>query len=250
MTSRSDSRTAVVTGGAGFIGMGIARQLLRQGRRVVLVDVREPALKEAAGELDSEDVLPLLVDLREKNAPDLIDAAVRDHGWAPPTILVNNAGVSPRGDVTKVALEDWDLAFWINVTMPMLLSRKFVPNMVSQEWGRIVNISSRAGRYNPNQTGPAYAASKAALLGLTRSIANDFPRAGITCNSIAPGIFKSLLTQSLNSTEVFDSIVARTPIGRSGSADELGAAVAFFTSDEASFVTGACLDVNGGHTMS
>ncbi|GAA4340618.1 hypothetical protein GCM10023165_20740 [Variovorax defluvii] len=121
--------------------------------------------------------------------------------------------------------------------------------MVSQGWGRIVNISSRAGRYNPNQAGPAYAASKAAMLGLTRSIANDFPRSGITCNTIAPGIFKSLLTQQISS-EVFDSIVAKTPMGRSGSADELGAAVAFFTSDDASFVTGACLDVNGGHTMS
>jgi 3-oxoacyl-[acyl-carrier protein] reductase len=254
MNSATTPRTAVVTGGAGYLGLGIARQLLRQGRRVVLVDLREAALNEAASELANEDVLPLVVDLREKNSADLIASAVRHHGWAPPTILVNNAGVSPRrdgetSDVTKVSLEDWDLSFWINVTIPMLLSQKFVPDMVSQGWGRIVNISSRAGRYNPNQAGPAYAASKAAMLGLTRSIANDFPRSGITCNTIAPGIFRSLLTQQI-STEVFDSIVAKTPMGRSGSADELGAAVAFFTSDDASFVTGACLDVNGGHTMS
>lgn len=248
------SRIAVVTGAAGYIGQGITRQLLKQGRKVAMVDVDIEALAAAAQLFEGEEVLQVPVDLKLKDAPDRIVDAISAHGWALPTILVNNAGITARHDggshnVVKMALEEWDSVFWINLTMPMLLAKKMIPYMVAENWGRVVNISSRAGKYNPNQAGPAYATSKAALLGLTRSIANDFPLNGITCNSIAPGIFRSKLTDSV-APEIMESIVAKTPIGRAGNPDELGSAVAYFTSDEASFATGTCLDVNGGHTMS
>lgn len=248
------SRVAVVTGAAGYIGQGITRQLLKQGRRVALVDVDEEGLRAASNFFKDEQILSLRVDLRMREAPDQIGEGISARGWEPPTILVNNAGITARHEggshnVVKMALDEWESVFWINVTMPMLLAKKMVPHMVERNWGRVVNISSRAGRYNPNQAGPAYAASKAALLGLTRSIANDFAHNGVTCNSITPGIFKSKLTDSV-APEILQSIVAKTLVGRFGNPDELGSAVAYFTSDEASFVTGACLDVNGGHTMS
>lgn len=247
-------RTAIVTGAAGTIGQGAVGQLLRHGRRVVLVDKDQDKLAAAAARFAGQgEVHAVAADLAREDAPAAIAAAIDRKGWQPAAILVNNAAISIKHagaahDVIDVSMQEWELMFRINVTAPMLLAKMVLPLMRAQGWGRIVNISSRAGRYNPNQAGPAYAATKAAVLGLTRSIANDFSRHGVTCNAIAPGFVASGMTGQL--TESFlKALVDRTPVGRGGTPEELGSAIAYLASEDAGFISGACLDVNGGQTM-
>lgn len=247
-------RTAIVTGAAGTIGQGAVVQLLRQGRRVVLVD-KDAGKLRAAARLCAEhgDVLELVADLGAESAPAAVADGIAQHGWEPAGILVNNAGITIKHegmahDVIDVSLQEWELTFRINVVASMLMAKMVLPAMKASGWGRIVNIASRAGRYNPNQAGPAYVTSKAAVLGLTRSIANDFSRHGITCNSIAPGFVVSAMT-GLLSAQALQALVDRTPVGRGGSQDELGSAIAYLCSEDAGFISGACLDVNGGQSM-
>lgn len=248
-------RTAIVTGAAGTIGQGAVVQLLRQGRRVVLADREADKLGAAARQCaEYGEVMEVVADLADESAPSVIAAAIAQRGWEPAGILVNNAGITIKHDgiahgVIDVSVDEWELMFRINVTASMLMAKMVLPAMKERGWGRIVNIASRAGRYNPNQAGPAYTASKAAVLGLTRSIANDYSKHGITCNSIAPGFVVSAMT-GLLTPQLLQALVDRTPVGRGGSADELGSAIAYLASEDAGFISGACLDVNGGQTMS
>lgn len=246
------TRTAVVTGAAGTIGQGIVQQLLAGGRRVVLVDMDEDRLKWAAAQLPADTVMTVAADLTSPDGPAFINDRVLSQ-WEAPSILVNNAAISPKhqgmaAGLLEVSSEEWLRVMEVNVTACMRMARQFVPFMQQQKWGRIVNISSRAGRSNVNSAGPAYVTSKAAVLGLTRSIACDFAADGITCNSVAPGVVASAMTGQLP-PHLLQRIIDKTPVGRPGSAAELGAAVAFLASEDAGFITGACLDVNGGQLM-
>lgn len=249
-----NQRVAIVTGAAGTIGRAAVQCLLKEGHRVALVDVDISALSALEQQTRHlGDVHPVAQDLTLPSASDDIAAALHELGWSPPTILVNNAGVTirhagQRFDVTQMPLDEWDLTFDVNLRAPMMLARTFLPHMVTAGWGRIINISSRAGRYNPYQAGPAYSASKAALLGLTRSIATDYGRAGVTCNAVAPGYIASQMSATI-SDEGLSALLERTAVGRPGTGLEVGAAIAFLASEEAAFITGACLDVNGGQSM-
>lgn len=250
----SDQRVAVVTGAAGTIGGSAAAHLGRAGALVVAVDKEAERLTEfAAGLAPVTDVLPVAADLSRPDAAAVIQQAVADRGWASPTILVNNAGITIKHNglkhgLTQMDMEEWDLTLAVNLTAPMLLAKTFLPGMVDAGWGRIVNVSSRAGRYNPYQAGPAYSASKAALLGLTRSIATDFGPFGITCNAVAPGYIASGMSATL-SADGLAKLVERTPLGRAGTGDEAGATIAFLASEEGGYITGTCVDVNGGQSM-
>jgi 3-oxoacyl-[acyl-carrier protein] reductase len=248
-------RVAVVTGAAGTIGQGVVENLLEHGRKVVLVDRDEARLKKAKDRFAQQgEMLTIVVDLLEETAPAFVAKQIQENGWRPATIVINNAAITVKHagkshNILEMSLDEWSLVHRINVTAPMLMARQFLPFMVDEKWGRIVNISSRAGRYNPHQAGPSYATTKAAVLGLSRSIANDFSRHGVTCNSVAPGLVMSDMTGQLT-PELLKALVDRTPAGRGGSPRELGAAIAFLASEDAGFITGTCLDVNGGQSMS
>jgi len=244
-------RIAVVTGAAGSIGLGTVRKLLEQGRRVVMVDRDEAALTRAMENLPADRVMMVTADIATSDGPDVIHTRARV--WGPVTILVNNAGISPKhdglaADLLNMQDSEWEEVFRVNITAYMRLSRQIVPDMLQVGWGRIVNVSSRAGRSHANAASVAYMSSKAAVLGLSRSLASEFSSRGITANSVAPGLVLSAMTARVT-PELLERIRERTPVGRPGTADELGAAIAFLTSEDAGFITGTCLDVNGGALM-
>lgn len=245
-------RTALVTGSARGIGFATAIQLLRAGHRVVFADRDAQALDAAVEGLPSERVMALCVDISEAQSPSVLDLAIRAR-WEPVSILVNNAAVSPKHAGKAAGLEqvtdaEWQFVMNVNVAAPMRLAARFVPFMREQRWGRIINLSSRAGRSIANAAGPAYMTSKAAILGLTRSIACDYAAFGVTCNSVAPGLVETELTRAIEPT-LLELIRSRTALGRGAEPEEIGAVIAFLASHHAGFVTGACIDANGGAFM-
>jgi 3-oxoacyl-[acyl-carrier protein] reductase len=247
------SRSAVVTGAASGIGLAITHRLAHAGYRVLLAD-RDPAIHEIATRLPStgKPHLALPVDLgNEEEVRALARTAIEDFGGC--DILVNNAGINikkqgGRFPIEEVTNADWERVFRINVTAPFMLCRALLPEMRTRKWGRVVNIASRAGRtFIPSVT-LHYATSKAAIIGMTRQLAGDFAADNITVNCVAPGPIETPLSRQ-NSPEVATRLRASVPAGRSGTADEIASTVAFLVSEEASFVVGACIDVNGGAFM-
>lgn len=251
--NRDIPRVALVTGAARGIGLATAVKLLQAGHRVAMVDVDSDALMQAVASLPSDRVMPLCMNITDLATPKLLDEAVRAV-WEPVSILVNNAAVSPKHNGKAAGLEqltgnEWQFVMEVNVGAPMRLAQCFVPYMREQRWGRIVNLSSRAGRSIANAAGPAYMTSKAAILGLTRSIACDYAPFGVTANAVAPGLVETQLALAV-SPDLLALIRARTAMGRGGLPEEIAAVVAFLASNDAGFITGACVDVNGGAFMS
>jgi 3-oxoacyl-[acyl-carrier protein] reductase len=245
-------RVTLVTGAARGIGLAITSKLLDAGHRVAMVDLDGEALTAAAAAFPAERVMTLAFDISQPEAPQQLDQAICSQ-WGPVSILINNAAVSPKhagkaAGLAEITLDEWEFVMRVNVTAPMRLAQHFVPQMRSQGWGRVVNTSSRAGRSDPFQASPAYATSKAAILGLTRSIASEFAPYGVTANAVAPGMVETKLLLAV-SPEVLAGIRSRTPVGRGGSPEEIAAVICFLASEEAAFVTGACFDVNGGAFM-
>lgn len=248
----TQQRIALVTGAARGIGLAVATSLLDAGHCVAMVDLDAEGLRNAATRLPGDRVLALPLDISHSGAPAQLDASIRQR-WDAVSILINNAAVSPKhsgksAGLTDFAAEEWELVMRVNVTAPMRLAQQFVPGMKAQGWGRVINMSSRAGRTNPHQASIAYATSKAAILGLTRAIATEFGPYGITANSVAPGLVETQLAAGM-SPEILAQIRSRAPVGRGGTPKEIAAVIAFLASEEAAFVTGACFDVNGGSFM-
>ncbi|RYX92210.1 MAG: SDR family oxidoreductase [Comamonadaceae bacterium] len=246
------TRTAVVTGAARGIGLAAARQLIEVGCQVALVDRDAQALALALDRLPASQALGVEADLAAPGGVESVQLQVAQR-WANVDILVNNAAISPKhagmaAGLLTVSLDEWQQVLHVNLTSAMLLAQRFVPGMCARRWGRIVNVSSRAGRSNTGSAGPAYATSKAALLGLTRSIATEFAPFNITANSVAPGIVETELFQTI-APELLQQLRQRAPLGRSAQPREIGAVIAFLASEDAGFITGTCLDVNGGAFM-
>lgn len=252
--ARFDERVVVVTGAGRGIGWGIARRFLQEGARVVLADTQAETLADAVRSLGplANAARPEVCDVsRADDVARLVASTVEHFGGV--SILVNNAGISPKHQGVKAVVEAMDEAEWrkvldVNLTGAFLCSRACLPHMKAKRWGRIVNIASQAGRTRTDIAGAHYAASKAGMMGLARTLAVEAGKDGITCNSIAPGRIETPMAAEAGAA-VNAAYLTRIPVGRLGTPDDVAAAVAFLASDEAGFISGVTLDVNGGAFM-
>ncbi len=238
-------KNALVTGASGGIGGAIARALHGAGAVVALSGTRVGPLEELAAALGERvHVLPCNLGDGEAVAA-LPKQAVEAMGSL--DILVNNAGVTRDNIFMRMSDDDWQTVLDINLTSTMRLCRGAIRGMMKSRWGRIINISSIVGTTgNPGQAN--YAASKAGMVGMTKSIAYEVASRGITANCVAPGFIATPMTDKLTDDQK-DKINAQIPAGRMGSPEEIAAAVLYLASNEAAYVTGATLHVNGGMAM-
>ncbi|MFO1134723.1 MAG: 3-oxoacyl-[acyl-carrier-protein] reductase [Rhodoblastus sp.] len=238
-------KTALVTGASGGIGAAIARGLHAQGATVALSGTRAEALEKLAGELGSRThVLPC--NLSDKDAVEkLVPGAEAAMGQL--DILVNNAGLTRDGLFMRMKDEDWDTVIAVNLTATFRLARAAVKGMMKRRWGRIVSITSIVGvTGNPGQGN--YAASKAGMIGMSKSLAAEVASRGITVNCVAPGFIESPMTDALNDKQK-EAILGQVPAGKLGQGADVASAVVYLASQEAQYVTGQTLHVNGGMAM-
>jgi 3-oxoacyl-[acyl-carrier protein] reductase len=238
-------KTALVTGATGGIGGAVARMLHKQGATVALSGTRREVLDRLAGELGSRvHVLPCnLADAAdvEKLVPSAEEAMQKLD------ILVANAGVTRDNLFVQLRDEDWDQVIAINLTATFRLMRAATRTMMRRRFGRLVGITSVVGvTGNPGQSN--YTAAKAGMIGMVKSIAQEYAKRGVTANCVAPGFIATPMTDKLNDKQR-EAILARVPAGRLGTPDDVAAAVVYIASDEAGYMTGQTLHVNGGMAM-
>ena len=242
------NRTAFITGASRGIGRACALSLAQAGARVAVAARNVDQLETLAGEIRSAGHAAFAVPIDLGNSESIKEAiakAARDFG--PIAILVNNAGITKDGLAMRMKKDDWDTVIATNLTGAFLAIQQVLPGMMRERWGRIINISSVVGEMgNPGQAN--YVASKAGLIGLTKSIAQEMGSRNITVNAVAPGFVETDMTQGL-SKELKDKMLANIPLKRMGRPEDVAAAVRFLASDEASYITGHVLDVNGGIYM-
>lgn len=239
-------KVALVTGATGGIGAEIARALHRQGAKVALSGTREAVLAELAAEL-GEGALVAPADLSDPAAPQaLVERVEAELGRL--DILVNNAGFTRDGLAMRMSDKDWADVLEVDLSAPFRLARAAMRGMMKRRAGRIISIASIVGTTgNPGQAN--YAAAKAGLVGMSKSLAQELASRGITVNVVAPGFIRTPMTDALNEQQK-TRLMERIPLGRMGEAADIAAAVAYLASDEAGWVTGATLHVNGGMAMS
>ncbi len=241
-------KTALVTGASQGIGRACAMRLARAGASVALAARNQENLKEVAAEIaasgGSAEIFAL--DVANEESIKAAAKAVLAH-FGKLDILVNNAGITRDNLLLRMKRVDWDDVLATNLTGTFLLTQALIGSMVKARYGRIVNVSSVVGRMG--QAGQAnYAASKAGLIGFTRSLARELASRGVTANVVAPGYIQSPMTAVLDEKQQ-QSIIAHIPVGRIGSDEEVAHAVAFLASEASGYITGAVLDVNGGMYM-
>jgi 3-oxoacyl-[acyl-carrier protein] reductase len=240
-----NGKTALVTGASGGIGSDIARALHKQGATVTLSGTRQEALDKLKDELGDRTHIALCnlgdgaqVDALPKTAEGLMGGL---------DILVCNAGITRDNLFMRMKDEEWDEVIRVNLTATFRLSRAVMRPMMKKKWGRIISITSVVGvTGNPGQGN--YAATKAGIIGMTKSLAQEIASRNITVNCVAPGFIKSPMTDVLNDQQR-EAIMGKIPAGRLGSGMDIGAAVAYLASDEAAYITGQTLHVNGGMAM-
>jgi 3-oxoacyl-[acyl-carrier protein] reductase len=239
-------KTALVTGATGGIGGAIARALHAGGAHVVLSGTREAVLEELAGSL-GERTSVAAANLSESESVDGLVGRAEAAAGAPLDILVANAGITRDGLLLRMKDEDWEQVIRVNLESYFRLSRAALKGMMKRRAGRIIGITSVVGvTGNPGQAN--YAASKAGMIGFSKSLAQEVGSRGVTVNCVAPGFIASPMTDELNEAQR-GAILGRIPAGRLGSGEEIAAAVVYLASDEAAYVTGQTLHVNGGMAM-
>jgi 3-oxoacyl-[acyl-carrier protein] reductase len=239
-------KTALVTGASGGIGGAIASALHGQGARVVLSGTRMEALETLRGALGDRAFIATC-NLADKASVDELVKKAEAAASAPLDILVNNAGITRDNLFMRMKDEEWDQVIQVNLSAAFRLSRSVLRGMMKKRWGRIISITSVVGvTGNPGQGN--YAAAKAGLIGMTKALAAEVASRNITVNTVAPGFIATAMTDALTE-EQRTAILPRVPAGRLGDPRDVAAAVAYLASDEAAYVTGHTLHVNGGMAM-
>ncbi len=239
-------KTALVTGATGGIGAEIARTLHAQGAHVVLSGTREAVLRELADAL-GERVSVAAANLSDSAAVDGLIAAAEAAAGSPLDIVVANAGITRDGLLMRMKDEDWETVIKVNLESYFRLARAAMRGMMKRRHGRIIGITSVVGVMgNPGQAN--YAASKAGMIGFSKALAQEVATRGITVNCVAPGFIESPMTDALNEQQKA-GILTTIPAGRLGAGADVAAAVAYLASNEAAYMTGQTLHVNGGMVM-
>jgi len=239
-------KTALITGASGGIGGAIAKALHGQGAKVVLSGTRAEALEAVKAELGSNAFIAP-ANLSDIASVEALPKAAEEAAGAPIDILVNNAGITKDNLFMRMKDEEWDQVIAVNLTASFRLSRGVLRGMMKKRWGRIIQITSVVGHTgNPGQAN--YAAAKAGLVGMTKSLAAEVASRNITCNAVAPGFIQTAMTDVLNDQQK-EFISGRIPAGRMGSPAEIAAAVTYLASEEAAYITGETIHVNGGMAM-
>jgi len=243
-----EGKVAVVTGAARGIGQAIAGKLAQEGADVAICDLQAEWLAETAGIVQGfgRKALPVAVDVGDSNAVNAcISEVVKVFGKV--DIMVNNAGITKDTLLVRMSDEDWDAVLRVNLKGTFLFSRAVAKHMMKQRSGAIVNIASISGIIGT--AGQAnYAASKAGVIALTKSTANELAARGVRANAIAPGFISSKMTDAL-SDDVRNQYLSRIPLGRFGTVEDIANAVVFLASEQSSYLTGQTLNVNGGMVM-
>ena len=238
-------RKVMLTGGTGGLGKAIAKRLVDRGAIVTISGTKKTVLDEISSEL-SQNAFFLVNDLSESGAVEkLLSFAYEKMGEV--DILINNAGITRDGLMVRMGDDDWLDVIAINLTAGFKLARGCLKSMMKNRWGRIINISSIVGfTGNPGQAN--YAASKAGIIGMTKSLAAEVASRNITVNCIAPGYIKTAMTESLTEKQTSE-LLKLVPSGRMGVPEDIAASVLYLSSEEASYLTGQTIHINGGLAM-
>jgi NAD(P)-dependent dehydrogenase (short-subunit alcohol dehydrogenase family) len=243
------SRVAVVTGGGSGMGRAICHHLARQGRKVAVLDINGEAADQVAKEIQAEDgtALGARVDVSDRAA---IDAALGEVRTAlgPIAIMVTSAGIEGFSDFLDIDAQTWDRMMAVNLTGTFYCLQAAVPDMIEEKWGRIVTISSSSAQSGTRRMSH-YVASKGGVIALTKALALDLAPNGITVNTIPPGVIDTpMMRRPIESGAMasMEQVLARAPLGRAGTPDDIAVACAFLCSEEAGYITGQQINVNGG----
>jgi len=247
---RLQNKVAIITGGSGGIGLATGLLFQKEGAKVVLGDINELDETNFNYIQDNDDMLFVISDVStETGAKELVQRAIDTYGKV--DILINNAGINPSGTVVDTPLKLYQKIIDVNLTSAFLCSKYSVPHMLAQRKGSIVNISSLNGiRGNVNLA--AYCASKGGMVSLSQAMAMDYANKGIRVNCICPGSIKTKMLEDLFKTagnDMIDALLAKSPMGRFGEATEVAYAALFLASDEASFITGVAMPIDGGRSI-
>ena len=243
-------KVAIVTGAGGGMGRAIALRLASGGAKIFANDLSLDAARSTVAQLDEcgHEAIAAAGDVScSGDVKRMVDSALERFGAI--HVLVNNAGVLRPTRVVDIEEDEWDLVIRVNLKGTYLCSRAVLPAMQRQGWGRIVNLSSSAGRSTSTVGGAHYTASKAGMLGFTRHLAREMGRDGITVNAVCPGLIDTDMVRSTITPEQADAYAERFPVNRLGEPREVAELVAFLATDRASYINGASLDINGGALM-
>ena len=247
MTGDFAGRVAIVTGAARGLGRAVALRLHARGASVA-VNVRDPQRAESAAREIGERALAVAGDVAAPGVPEEIVRRTLDR-FGRIDILVNNAALALTTRFEQITAAEWRQALEVNLTAPFLLIRAVLPAMKVQRYGRIVNVSSTAGRMVSTLGGAHYTTTKTGLLGLTRAAAKELGSHGVTVNAICPGMIDTELTRESAASDVLERLAQGFPVPRLGTALEVADLVCFAASEAAGYITGASLDINGGDLM-
>jgi len=243
-------KVAIVTGGGRGIGRAIAVRIAEAGADVIVADIDSALAKKTEEELSEAygESIGIQVDVtQEKSVEAMTKMALKEFGRV--DILINNAGIMFRTRFQDISLEEWKNTLLVNLTGPFLCTRALLPMMKKNSYGRIVNISSSAGRSVSTLGGAHYTASKAGLLGFTRAVAKEVANFGITINAVCPGLIDTQMVRDTTTKEELEAFMNSFPIQRLGLPGEVGDLVVFLCTEKASYITGATVDINGGDLM-